>query len=30
MRRPEDARNFNVNCPTGPVDEFVLRPEKPL
>jgi len=26
---PEDPRDFNVNRPTGPVDEFVLRFEKP-
>ena len=29
LRHPEDARDFNVNRPTGPVDEFVLRFEKP-
>jgi predicted methyltransferase len=28
LRHPEDARDFNVNRPTGPVDEFVLRFEK--
>lgn len=29
LRQPGDARDFNVNRPTGPVDEFVLRFEKP-
>jgi predicted methyltransferase len=29
LRHPEDARDFNVNRPTGPVDEFVLKFEKP-
>jgi predicted methyltransferase len=29
IRHPEDKRDFNVNRPTGPVDEFVLRFEKP-
>jgi predicted methyltransferase len=29
LRHPEDARDFNVNRRTGPVDEFVLRFEKP-
>jgi len=29
LRHPEDTRDFNVNRPTGPVDEFVLRFEKP-
>jgi len=29
LRHPEDPRDFNVNRPTGPVDEFVLRFEKP-
>jgi predicted methyltransferase len=28
-RNPADPRDFNVNRPTGPVDEFVLRFEKP-
>jgi predicted methyltransferase len=28
FRQPGDARDFNVNRPTGPVDEFVLRFEK--
>jgi predicted methyltransferase len=28
LRHPEDPRDFNVNRPTGPVDEFVLRFEK--
>jgi len=28
LRHPEDQRDFNVNRPTGPVDEFVLRFEK--
>jgi len=28
LRHPEDTRDFNVNRPTGPVDEFVLRFEK--
>jgi len=29
LRHSEDPRDFNVNRPTGPVDEFVLRFEKP-
>jgi predicted methyltransferase len=29
LRHPEDPRDFNVNRPTGPIDEFVLRFEKP-
>jgi len=29
LRKPGDPRDFNVNRPTGPVDEFVLRFEKP-
>src|SRR5205085_9967200 len=29
LRHPEDPRDFNVNRPTGPVDDFVLRFEKP-
>ena len=29
LRQAGDARDFNVNRPTGPVDEFVLRFEKP-
>jgi len=29
LRHPEDTRDFNVNRPTGPVDEFVLKFEKP-
>jgi predicted methyltransferase len=29
LRHPEDARDFSVNRPTGPVDEFVLRYQKP-
>jgi predicted methyltransferase len=28
LRHPEDPRDFNVNRPTSPVDEFVLRFEK--
>ena len=28
LRHPEDTRDFNVNRPTAPVDEFVLRFEK--
>jgi predicted methyltransferase len=28
LRQSEDPRDFNVNRPTGPVDEFVLRFEK--
>jgi predicted methyltransferase len=28
LRHPEDTRDFNVNRPTGPVDEFILRFEK--
>ena len=30
LRHPEDARDFNVNRPTGPVDEFVLKFQKPM
>jgi predicted methyltransferase len=29
LRRPEDTRDFSVNRPTGPVDEFVLKFQKP-
>src|SRR5437764_5711155 len=29
LRHPEDARDFSVNRPTGPVDEFVLKFRKP-
>ena len=29
LRQPADPRDFNVNRPTGPIDEFVLRFEKP-
>jgi predicted methyltransferase len=29
LRHPEDTRDFNVNRPTGPVDEFVLKFQKP-
>jgi predicted methyltransferase len=29
LRHPEDPRDFNVNQPTGPVDEFVLKFQKP-
>jgi predicted methyltransferase len=29
LRHPGDARDFNVNRRTGPVDEFVLRFERP-
>ena len=29
FRHGEDARDFSVNRPTGPVDEFVLRFQKP-
>ena len=29
LRQGGDPRDFNVNRPTGPVDEFVLRFEKP-
>jgi predicted methyltransferase len=28
-RHPEDTRDFNVNRPTGPVDNFVLKFQKP-
>jgi predicted methyltransferase len=28
-RHPEDPRDFNVNRPTGPVDNFVLKYQKP-
>jgi predicted methyltransferase len=30
LRHPEDTRDFNVNRPTGPVDEFVLKFQKPI
>jgi predicted methyltransferase len=30
LRHPEDSRDFNVNRPTGAVDEFVLRFERPM
>ena len=29
LRHPEDPRDFNVNRPTGPVDTFVLKFQKP-
>src|SRR5215217_557463 len=29
LRHPDDARDFNVNRRTGPVDEFVLKFQKP-
>lgn len=29
LRHPEDPRDFSVNRPTGPVDEFVLKFQKP-
>ena len=29
LRQPSDTRDFNVQRPTGPVDEFVLKFEKP-
>jgi predicted methyltransferase len=29
LRHPEDPRDFNVNRPTGPVDNFVLKFQKP-
>jgi predicted methyltransferase len=29
LRHPEDTRDFSVNRPTGPVDEFVLNFQKP-
>src|SRR5262249_54625683 len=29
LGHPEDARDFSVNRPTGPVDEFVLKFRKP-
>jgi len=29
LRQPGDARDFNVNRPTGPVDEFVLKFQRP-
>ena len=29
LRHPEDTRDFNVNRPTGPVDEFLLKYQKP-
>ena len=29
IRHPEDPRDFNDNRRTGPVDEFVLRYERP-
>ena len=30
LRQPSDTRDFNVNKPTGPVDEFVLRYQRPM
>jgi predicted methyltransferase len=30
LRHPEDTRDFNVNRPTGPVDEFVLKFQKSM
>jgi predicted methyltransferase len=30
LRHPEDPRDFNVNRPTGPIDEFVLKFQKPM
>jgi predicted methyltransferase len=29
LRHPEDTRDFSVNRPTGPIDEFVLKFQKP-
>ena len=29
LRRPEDSRDFSSTRPTGPVDEFVLKFQKP-
>jgi predicted methyltransferase len=29
LRQPGDKRDFNVNRPTGPVDEFVLKFQRP-
>src|SRR6267142_3247333 len=29
LRHPEDTRDFSVNRPTGPVDEFVLKFQRP-
>ena len=29
LRQPSDKRDFNVNKPTGPVDEFVLKLQRP-
>jgi predicted methyltransferase len=29
LRRPGDARDFSVNKPTGPIDEFVLKFQRP-
>jgi predicted methyltransferase len=29
LRQPSDKRDFNVNKPTGPVDEFVLKFQRP-
>jgi predicted methyltransferase len=29
LRQPGDKRDFNVNKPTGPVDEFVLKFQRP-
>src|SRR5262249_3106578 len=29
LRHPEDTRDFSVNGPPGPVDEFVLKFQKP-
>jgi predicted methyltransferase len=30
LRQPGDPRDFNVNRPTGPIDEFVLKFQKPM
>ncbi len=30
LRHPEDTRDFSVNRATGPVDEFVLKFQKPM
>lgn len=29
LRQPSDDRDFNVNKPTGPVDEFILKFQRP-
>ena len=29
LRQPSDKRDFNVNKPTGPIDEFVLKFQRP-